>query len=65
MRKKYLDPILLKKISKDLYYEVSHLIELFLFLKQKEGNNVKTHALLDSQKNYVRLHFGRKCFSSD
>lgn len=42
------DPDMLRKISKDLYYEVSHLIELFLLLTLRENNEIIRHAFLES-----------------
>jgi hypothetical protein len=43
-------------ISKDLYYEVSHLIELFLILV-KEKSDIKKHAFLESLLIHARNIF--------
>ena len=44
----------LVKVSKDLYYEVTHLIELFLYLNQIENNDTKRHAFLESLLIHAR-----------
>lgn len=51
------DPSLLKEISKDLFYEVNHLIELFLLLKLKEQHSIKNHAFLESLLIHARNIF--------
>ena len=55
--KKYKDTNSLNKISKDLYYEVSHLVELFLILTQEENNHLKKHAFLESLLIHARNIF--------
>lgn len=42
------------KASKDLYYEVTHLIGLFLYLNQKENNDIKRHTFLESLLIHAR-----------
>lgn len=54
---KYSDSGLLKKASKDLFYEVVHLIELFLLLKENENNEIKKHACLESLLIHARNIF--------
>ena len=51
------NPNILKKISKDLYYEVSHLIELFVLLTHEERNEIIRHALLESLLIHARNIF--------
>ena len=54
---KYKDLELLNKVSKDLYYEVSHLIQLFLLVISEEKNNVIKHAFLESLLIHARNIF--------